>query len=143
MKVETATPTNVMRPIGPYSHIAKAGSFIAISGTAGVDPASGELAGPDVVAQTRQILRSLERMLASAGSDLGHVLHVNVFLKRVEDFDAMNGAYREAFAGLPLPARTVVAVADLPRPGALLTMNLTAVVADPSDAPFIGPGPNT
>jgi 2-iminobutanoate/2-iminopropanoate deaminase len=95
------------------------------------------------VAQTRQILRSLERMLASAGSDLGHVLHVNVFLKRVEDFDAMNGAYRETFAGLPLPARTVVAVADLPRPGALLTMNLTAVVADPSDAPLIGPGPNT
>jgi 2-iminobutanoate/2-iminopropanoate deaminase len=37
MKVETFTPANVMKPIGPYSHIAKAGSFIAISGTAGVD----------------------------------------------------------------------------------------------------------
>lgn len=135
MKVETSTPTDVGRPIGPYSHVAKAGPFIAISGTAGVDPVTGELAGPEVVAQTREVLRSLERMLASAGSDLGHVLHVNVFLKRIEDFDAMNGAYREAFGDLPLPARTVVAVADLPRAGALLTMNLTAVVAEPGDTP--------
>ena len=47
MKVETFTPPNVMKPIGPYSHIAKAGSFIAISGTAGVDPATGDFAGPD------------------------------------------------------------------------------------------------
>jgi enamine deaminase RidA (YjgF/YER057c/UK114 family) len=44
VKVETFTPSNVMKPIGPYSHIAKAGSFIAISGTAGVDPATGDFA---------------------------------------------------------------------------------------------------
>jgi len=56
MKVETFTPANVMKPIGPYSHIAKAGSFIAISGTAGVDPATGDFAGPDAYSQARQIL---------------------------------------------------------------------------------------
>jgi 2-iminobutanoate/2-iminopropanoate deaminase len=60
MKVETFTPGNVMQPIGPYSHIAKAGPFIAISGTAGVNPKTGQFAGPDVYSQTKQILtRSL------------------------------------------------------------------------------------
>src|SRR6185312_6052354 len=58
MKVERFTPGNVPKPIGPYNHVAKAGSFISISATAGVDPSTGELAGPDAYAQTRQILRS-------------------------------------------------------------------------------------
>ena len=129
MKVETFTPTNVMKPIGPYSHIAKAGSFIAISGTAGIDPATGDFAGPDACSQARQILRSLRSMLESVGSDLDHVLHVNVFLKNAADFEEMNRAYREAF-GAHLPARTVVAVADLPKKGALMTMNLTAVARE-------------
>lgn len=129
MKVETFTPANVMKPIGPYSHIARAGSFIAISGTAGIDPATGDFAGPDAHSQARQILRSLRSMLEGAGSSLDHVLHVNVFLKNATDFEEMNRAYREAF-GSHLPARTVVAVSDLPKPGALMTMNLTAVTKD-------------
>lgn len=129
MKVETFTPPGVMQPIGPYSHIARAGSFIAISGTAGVDPATGDFAGPDVYSQARQILRSLRSMLEGVGSDLDHVLHVNVFLKNAADFEDMNRAYREAF-GAHLPARTAITVADLPKKGALLTMNLTAVTRD-------------
>ena len=129
MQVETFTPANVMQPIGPYSHIAKAGAFIAISGTAGIDPATGDFAGPDAYSQARQILRSFRSMLESVGSDLEHVLHVNVFLKNAADFAEMNRAYREAFA-THLPARTAITVADLPKPGALLTMNLTAVTRD-------------
>jgi 2-iminobutanoate/2-iminopropanoate deaminase len=129
MQVETFTPANVMQPIGPYSHIARAGSFITISGTAGIDPATGDFAGPDAYSQARQILRSFRSMLESVGSDLEHVLHVNVFLKNVADFEDMNRAYREAF-GSHLPARTAVAVSDLPKKGALLTMNLTAVTRD-------------
>src|SRR5687768_13816807 len=129
MKVETFTPANVMKPIGPYSHIAKAGSFIAISGTAGIDPATGEFAGRDAYSQARQILRSFRSMLDGVGSSLDHVLHVHVFLKSVGDFEEMNRAYRESF-GNHLPARTVVAVSDLPKPGALITMNLTAVTRD-------------
>jgi 2-iminobutanoate/2-iminopropanoate deaminase len=68
-------------------------------------------------------------MLASAGSDLAHVVHVNVFLLRMKDFDAMNAAYVEVM-GAHRPARTVVAVAELPKPGVLLTMNLTAVTSE-------------
>lgn len=129
MKVETFTPDSVMKPIGPYSHVARAGSFIAISATAGVDPATRQLAGPDVYSQARQILRSLRALLEDAGSSMNHVLHVHVFLRNIADFEEMNRAYREAF-GRQLPARTVIGVSDLPKPGALLTMNLTAVTRD-------------
>ena len=129
MKVETFTPDTVMQPIGPYSHVATAGPLIAISGTAGVDPTTGQLAGPDAYSQARQILRSLRTLLEDAGSSMNHVLHVHVFLKNVADFEEMNRAYRKAF-GQQLPARTVIGVSDLPKPGALLTMNLTAVTAD-------------
>jgi len=85
--VITATPPNTPIPIGPYNHIARVGPFITIGGTAGVDPATGQLAGPDVYAQARQILKSFQVMLESAGSDLSHILHVNVFLLRMADFD--------------------------------------------------------
>lgn len=125
--VETSTPPNTPAPIGPYSHIAKVGSFITIGGTAGVDPASGELAGPDVFSQTKRILESFRVMLESVGSDLNHVVHVNVFLKDVRDFEEMNRAYVQTMEE-HRPARTVIGVNDLPKPGALLTMNLTAVV---------------
>jgi 2-iminobutanoate/2-iminopropanoate deaminase len=128
MKVETFTPANVMKPIGPYSHIARAGSFIAISGTAGIDPATNNFAGPDAYSQARQILRSFRSMLEDVGSDLDHVLHIHVFLRNAADFEEMNRAYGEAFSS-HLPARTVVAVSDLPRKDALMTMNLTAVTS--------------
>jgi hypothetical protein len=49
--VETLTPANTPSPIGPYNHIAKAGPFINIGGTAGVDPATGLLAGADAYSQ--------------------------------------------------------------------------------------------
>jgi 2-iminobutanoate/2-iminopropanoate deaminase len=125
-RVQTFTPPNTPKPIGPYNHIAKVGEHISIGGTAGFDPATGQLAGPDIATQTRRILRSFEVMLEAAGSDLSHVLHVNIFLLQMSDFEAMNAAYVEMM-GEHRPARTVVAVKELPKPGVLLTMNLTAV----------------
>jgi 2-iminobutanoate/2-iminopropanoate deaminase len=111
-EVETSTPPNTPEPIGPYSHITKVGTFVTIGGTAGVDAATGRLAGVDVGSQTRQILDTFSVMLESVGSDLGHVVHVNVFLAEHR------------------PARTVVAVRELPKPGVLVTMNLTAATRD-------------
>jgi 2-iminobutanoate/2-iminopropanoate deaminase len=127
--VETSTPPGSPAPIGPYSHIAKVGSNITIGGVAGIDPATGELAGPDVAAQTSMIIDSFRTMLRSVGSDLGHVVHVNVFLAEMADFEAMNAAY-VAKMGEHRPARTVIGVRELPRPGLRLTMNLTAVAKD-------------
>jgi 2-iminobutanoate/2-iminopropanoate deaminase len=134
VKVETSTPPGTPAPIGPYSHIAKVGSNITIGGTAAFDPATGELVSADVAAQTRRILETFRVMLKSVGSDLDHVVHVTIFLKDMADFDAMNAAYADAM-GAHRPARTVVGVRELPKPGVLLTMNLTAVVRDEQPSP--------
>lgn len=128
-RVETSTPPNTPTPIGPYSHIAVVGEFITIGATAGVDPATGQLAGPDIGSQARQILDTFRVMLASVGSDLEHVIHVNVFLKQMSDFEAMNAAYVEKMSEYR-PARTVIGVSELPKLGVLVTMNLTAVTKD-------------
>ena len=128
-EVETSTPPETPQPIGPYNHVAKVGSLITIGGTAGVNPATGKLAGTDIGSQTRQILDSLQVMLESVGSDLAHVVHVNIFLGEMSDFEAMNAAYVEKM-GEHRPARTVIGVRELPKPGVLLTMNLSAVTAD-------------
>jgi len=128
-KVEWFTPAGTIAPVGPYSHIAKVGQSITIGATAGVDPATGDLAGPDVASQTRQILEAFEIMLATVGSSLDHVIHINVFLADMQDLDRMNDAYVEKM-GKRRPARTAIAVSGLPKPGALLTMNLTAVTKE-------------
>ena len=127
--VQTSTPPNTPKPIGPYNHIARVGTFISIGGTAGVDPATGQLAGPDVYSQATQILESFRVMLESVNSDLDHIVHVNVFLKNMRDFEEMNRAYVDML-GNHRPARTVIGVAELPKPGVLLTMNLTAVTKE-------------
>lgn len=128
-KVETSTPPNTPNPIGPYNHIAKVGQFISIGGTAGFNPNSGQLAGSNVYSQAKQILESFRVMLESVASDVDHIVHVNVFLKDMQDFDEMNRAYVEVM-GNHRPARTVLGVNELPKPGVLLTMNLTAVTKE-------------
>jgi 2-iminobutanoate/2-iminopropanoate deaminase len=127
LPVEMSTPPGTPVPIGPYNHVAKVGPFISIGGTAGVNPATGKLAGTDVYAQTAMILKSFDVMLRSVDSGLDRVLHINVFLAEMADFDEMNRAYIEAM-GQHRPARTVIGVRELPKPGVKLTMNLTAVV---------------
>ena len=127
--VETRTPPNTPSPIGPYNHVARVGQFITIGGTAGVDPATGRLAGPDIGSQAGQILESFKLMLESEGSDLDHVVHVNIFLRQMSDFEAMNAAYVGKM-GSHRPARTVIGVSELPKAGVLVTMNLTAVTRD-------------
>ena len=68
-------------------------------------------------------------MLRAVGSDFNKVIHVNVFLDDMKDFDEMNRAYIEMM-GDHRPARTVIGVNELPKPGVLLTMNLTAVTIE-------------
>lgn len=127
--VKTSTPENAPIPIGPYSHIARVGNFITIGGVAGVDPKTGKFAGDEVGAQTRQILANMSGLLGSESSDLAHAVHINIFLLHMSDFDEMNRVYADCMGG-HRPARTVIGVNELPKPGALLTMNLTAVARD-------------
>lgn len=130
MAVDTHSLPGMFKPIGPHSHVARAGKWVFISGTPGVDSCTGVLAGLDAAAQARQVLANLEALLASAGCHWGNVAHVNVYLRRAGDFAAMNQAYAAAF-GPHRPARTVVCVADLPKAGAWLTMSLTALAPRP------------
>lgn len=104
-RVKTSIPPNTPTPIGPYSHIAMVGEFITIGGTAGFDPVTGQLVGPDAYLQTKRILDSFAVMLESVGSDLNHVLHVNVFLQRMADFADMNRAYVEKMERIGRRAR--------------------------------------
>jgi 2-iminobutanoate/2-iminopropanoate deaminase len=117
--VITSTPANAPIPIGPYSNIAKVGTLITIGGVAGIDPKSGKLAGDEVGAQTRQILTNMSALLESVASDLQHVIHVNVFLRHMSDFEEMNRMYAECL-GAHRPARTVIGVSELPKSGVLL-----------------------
>ena len=126
--VETLTPPDSPTPIGPYSHIAKVGDFITIGGVGGVNPQTGQLAGEGVYSQAVQILRSFEAMLKSVSSDLDHIVHIHVYLKEMSDFERMNEAYVEVM-GAHRPARTVIGARELPKPGFLVLMNLTAVTA--------------
>ena len=130
MSVQTFTPPNVLKPIGPYSHIAMSGPFINISGTPGVDPTTGEMAGDDAYNQARQILATFDTLLSSVGANRNDVMHIHVFLKNTQDFSEMNRAYSEYFHS-HLPARTVIVVADLPKENALMTMNLNAIKHQP------------
>jgi 2-iminobutanoate/2-iminopropanoate deaminase len=101
--------------IGPYSQAIRYGQFIYTSGQIALDPASGELIGEDVQAQTQRVIQNMQAVLASAGASLQHVVKTTVFLTRMQDFQAMNTVYESYFSeGIP-PARSTVAVAELPR----------------------------
>lgn len=103
--------------IGPYSQAIRAGGLVFVSGQLGVDPATGQLAG-DVEAQARQALTNLRAILEAAGSGLQRVVKTTLFLRTMADFERVNRVYAEFFPE-PAPARSTVAVAELPRGAAV------------------------
>jgi 2-iminobutanoate/2-iminopropanoate deaminase len=72
--------SDLFTPIGPYSHAVTAGDHLFISGTPGIDPNTGQLAGNDAYTQTQQILKNIHSLLASCGAQLDDVTHVQVNL---------------------------------------------------------------
>ena len=122
------TTANAPAAIGPYSQAIRCGQFIYTSGQIPLDPATGELVGEDVQAQTHRVLQNLEAVLNSAGTSLQHVVKTTVFLTRMSDFQAMNAVYASYFTESP-PARSTVAVAELPRK-ALVEIECIALVTD-------------
>ena len=100
--------------LGPYSQAIAAGGFIFCAGQIPVDPKTGQFAGDTIEAQTHQVLKNLQAVLAAAGSDLAKAVKTTVFLADMNDFQAMNGVYQTYFAD-PTPARSTVQVARLPR----------------------------
>jgi 2-iminobutanoate/2-iminopropanoate deaminase len=109
--IEPANPAlDVSRNFNlPHSPGIRAGEFIFLSGTAAIDPATGEWAHGTVAAETRQILANMAHLLESAGSSLAKVVKVNVLIYSMLEYDNMNTVYREFFPVDP-PARTVCGV---------------------------------
>jgi 2-iminobutanoate/2-iminopropanoate deaminase len=112
--------------VGPYSHAVRVGGLLFCSGQVALDPEAGTLVGDDVAAQTEQVFRNIRAVLTAAGADLSDVVKTTVFLDTMDDFQAMNAVYAEAF-GDHRPARSAVAVDRLPV-GALVEIEVIAEV---------------
>lgn len=100
--------------LGPYSTATVFNNLVFTSGQLGIDPATNEPAGDDVVSQTRQALTNIAGILADAGTGLENVLKTTVFLRDMNDFAAMNAVYAEFFKA-DCPARSAFQVAKLPK----------------------------
>jgi 2-iminobutanoate/2-iminopropanoate deaminase len=100
-------------PRGPYSQAIVADGFVFVAGQAAVNPITNEQELGDVGSETRRTLQNIQAILEAAGSSLGDVVRVGVFLADIKDFDAMNVVYREFFPQ-DQPARTTVG-AQLPK----------------------------
>lgn len=114
---------NAPGAIGPYSQGIDLGSIVFCSGQIPLNPATGEM--PDgITAQTEQAIANVKALLASIGLNLGNVVKTTVFLADITDFAAMNEVYASHFIE-PFPARSAVAVKDLPK-GALVEIEVIA-----------------
>ena len=112
--------------IGPYSQAKVAGGFLFTAGQIPLDPATMEMVGGGIEAQTERVLDNLAAVLAEAGSRWDRVLKTTVFLTDLADFAAFNAVY-ERRLGEAKPARSTVQVAALPR-GAKVEIELVAEV---------------
>ena len=117
---------NLPKPVGPYSPGMGFERLVFVSGQAGVDPATGQLA-PDTEAQTEQCLKNVQAILEAAGSSLQHVLRCGVFLIDMGEFSRMNRVYERMFAGHK-PARTTVQAAALPAEGLRVEIDCIAYI---------------
>ena len=118
---------NLPKPVGPYSAGMNFERLLFVSGQGATVPATGELVGPDVEAQTEQCLKNLEAILKAGGSDLQHVLRCGVFLLDMSEFKQMNAVYARMF-GDHRPARTTIQAAGLPGPGLRVEIDCIAYV---------------
>ena len=106
--------TNAPAAIGPYSQGVDTGRLVFVSGQLPIDPATGEFAGADIAAQTRQSLTNIKAILEANGMTMANVVKTTVLLEDISEFAAMNAVYAEFFSE-PYPARAAYQVAALPK----------------------------
>lgn len=101
-------------PIGPYSQAVQMGSFVFCSGQIAINPATNQVLTGDVKAQTEQVMKNIEAVLASADLKFENVIKTTIFLTSMNDFATVNEVYGKYFTKNP-PARSTIAVAGLPK----------------------------
>ena len=115
---EVISRSDVPTPSLPFSAGIRANGFIFTAGQVGTDPRTGQLAGPDVAAQTRQTIANVRAILEAGGSSLDRLVKTTVFLADMRLFEAMNEVYKELIPE-PRPGRSTVE-ARLARPELLV-----------------------
>ena len=111
--MKNVSTTNAPAAIGPYSQGYVVGNLVFASGQIPVDPATGEVAGPDIAAQAEQSCKNVAAILEAAGSGMDKVVKTTCFLADIADFAAFNEVYAKYFTSKP--ARSCFAVRDLPK----------------------------
>jgi 2-iminobutanoate/2-iminopropanoate deaminase len=122
--MKTIATGGAPKAIGPYSQAIVAGDLLFASGQVPLDPTTGELVPGGFEAGVERVFDNLEAVLAEAGARLDDVVKTTVYLLRMADFAAMNAVYARRF-GNHRPARSTVAVAELPK-GAAVEIDLIA-----------------
>lgn len=126
-------------PRGRFPHIRRAGDYLFVSGTSSrceddtIAGASVDNRGQkalDIATQTREVIGNIAAILQFSGANLKDIVDITTFLVDMRDFDGYNAVYGEFF-GFDGPARTTVAVHQLPHPDLLIEMK--AVVFRPRD----------
>lgn len=112
MKKVIAT-TEAPGAIGPYSQAIDTGTFVFASGQIPINPSTGEIPA-GIEAQTAQAIANVKAILAAAGLTIDNVVKTTVFLADMGEFAEMNKIYAQHFTE-PYPARSAVAVKDLPK----------------------------
>ena len=121
-------------PRGKYPHIKRAGDFLFVSGTsarrsddtiAGAEVDSSGTTRLDIRVQTRAVIENIRDILESAGAQLQDLVEISTYLVSMNDFAGYNEVYGEFF-GYDGPARTTVAVHELPHPHLLIEIKAMA-----------------
>lgn len=127
-KREVLIADKAPKALGPYSLGIRSQDLVFVSGTIGVDAATGKIVEGGIEAETRQALLNLGNILEAGGSDLSNVLKTTVFMLDLNEFQKMNAVYAEFFPQDP-PARSTIQVAGLPG-GALVEIEAVGVVGE-------------
>lgn len=94
-----------------------ADNFIFVSGTPGIDPATGKIISSDFEEQVCQSFSNIKTILEDAGSDMSRVVKTTIFMVSGNDFAVINKVYAEFFPN-NAPARSTPQV--MPFPGGIL-----------------------
>ena len=121
---EIIKPAASPAAVGPYNHAVRFGHLLFCSGQIPLDPASGQLVGDDIKAQTERVLENVKSILADQRLTFANVIKSTVFMTNLVDFAAMNEVYALYFTN-DFPARSTVQVAALPR-GASVEIEVVA-----------------
>lgn len=114
-------------PVGPYNQAVIIGNLVYTAGQIPLDPVSGQIVGTNAGEQAQQVLKNLKAVLEAAGSSTAKVVKTTVFLKDLNDFNAMNEVYAKYFDAATAPARSTIQVARLPK-DSLVEIEAVAIV---------------